>query len=47
MDQMDIVSFSKLLQLSKAMVETSDGKDYFKEKLHHLIQKGMQMVEFE
>nr|WP_300304633.1 radical SAM protein [uncultured Anaerostipes sp.] len=41
MDQMNIVSFSKLLQLSKAMVETSDRKDYFKEKLNHLIQEGM------
>lgn len=41
LDQMDIVSFSKLLQLSKNMVENSKRKEYFKEKLQNLIQMGM------
>lgn len=41
LDQMNIVSFSKLLQLSKEMVKKSEKKDYFKEKLQKLIQMGM------
>nr|WP_300304512.1 radical SAM protein [uncultured Anaerostipes sp.] len=41
MEQMNIVSFSKLLQLSKAMVENSPRRAYFEEKLQNLIQGGM------
>lgn len=41
LDQMNIVGFSKLLQLSKEMVEKSKKKGYFKEKLQKLIQMGM------
>lgn len=41
MEQMDIVGFSKLLNLSKTVLEQSKRKDYFEAKLRELIQGGM------
>lgn len=41
--QMDIVSFSKLLELSKKILEKSDRRESFEQKLNVLTQQGMVM----